>query len=50
MCHLERNKVIGEAGDLVESKDPSSVISATAASGNSPHAADACASTRSTAS
>jgi len=35
-CHLERNKVIGEADDLAQSKDPSPVISADAASGSSP--------------
>jgi hypothetical protein len=45
-CHLERNKVIGEADDLVESKDPSSVISATVVSGSSPHDADASAAFR----
>ncbi len=39
-CHLERNKVIGEADDLAQSKDPNPVISADAASGSSPRDVD----------
>jgi hypothetical protein len=38
---LSGNKVIGEAGDLVESKDPNSVISAGAISRSSPENDDA---------
>jgi len=35
-CHLERNPVFGEAGDRMQSKDPYSVASSDAVSGNSP--------------
>jgi len=38
--HPERNKINGEADDLVQSKDPNPVISANAASGSSPRDVD----------
>ena len=44
LCHLERNKIIGEADDLVQSKDPYAVISANGASGSSPPYVDVAAS------
>jgi len=44
LCHLERNKIIGEADDLVQSKDPNAVISANGASGSSPRDVDVSAS------
>jgi hypothetical protein len=40
LYHLERNKIIGEADDLVQSKDPNAVISANTASGSSPRDVD----------
>src|ERR1700674_3079551 len=40
LYHLERNKIIGEADDLVQSKDPNPVISTNAASGSSPRDVD----------
>ena len=44
LCHLEQNKINGEADDLVQSKDPNPVISANAASGSSPRDVDVFAS------
>ncbi len=40
LCHLEQNKINGEADDLVQSKDPNPVISANAESGSSPRDVD----------
>src|ERR1700730_9073870 len=48
LCHLERNKIIGDADGLVQPKDPYPIISANAASVNSPSDVDVSASIKRT--